>query len=406
MATTSPSSSSCTARATRPRRTRSSAPLLAKIQCDIQRLKRPEARRGRRQGRQRTRSTLFEKGGKAYFELWEKYGARPLKQQPAAAVRAMDEIVVQRRACLPGGPPRRQGDRGPHDASQPAVPHGEDGAREEGHATRSAATTRPSRSTTRRRNWYERYAPPMPTARPARAALPARPTRPCPTPSSSASARLRKTRPSSDAKQYFSKNYGAAKPDRRRRPSRSPSARTTPTRKTGKTPARPSPAPWAPSTKAPPDIQVQAHATLRAVARAPQERRPGARASTTRSASSGRPTAAPSRARSVTPTSPRATDSQARRLGKALNAVGEAMFYAAEEKRSTTRSIRSTSPPTRARAARTTSRSTSKTKVKPWYLKKNDAITDGRAKEYQKIARAPAGAAADAGSSPRAPAPG
>jgi TolA-binding protein len=66
--------------------------LLTKVQCDIQRLRAQriveEADKGGNNALE-----LFEKGGKAYFELWDKYGATPLKNNQPAQCEKLEEIV-------------------------------------------------------------------------------------------------------------------------------------------------------------------------------------------------------------------------------------------------------------------------------------------------------------------------
>lgn len=66
--------------------------IFAKVQCDIQRLKAQriveEADKGGNNALE-----LFEKGGKAYFELWDKYGATPLKNNQTPQCEHLDEIV-------------------------------------------------------------------------------------------------------------------------------------------------------------------------------------------------------------------------------------------------------------------------------------------------------------------------
>ena len=81
--------------------------------------------------------------------------------------------------------------------------------------------------------------------------------------------------------------------------------------------------------KAPPDIQVQAHATY---ARALMHLKPAqAQGRVRHGPQASGATAARRRPRSPTPTRREGEDSQAHKLGKALDAVGEAMFFAAEE---------------------------------------------------------------------------
>jgi tetratricopeptide (TPR) repeat protein len=66
--------------------------IFAKVQCDIQRLKAQriveEADKGGNSALE-----LFEKGGKAYFDLWDKYGATPLKNNQTPQCEHLDEIV-------------------------------------------------------------------------------------------------------------------------------------------------------------------------------------------------------------------------------------------------------------------------------------------------------------------------
>jgi len=66
--------------------------MLTKVQCDIQRLRAQkiveEADKGGNNALE-----LFDKGGKAYFELWEKYGATPLRENHPPQCEKLDEIV-------------------------------------------------------------------------------------------------------------------------------------------------------------------------------------------------------------------------------------------------------------------------------------------------------------------------
>ena len=66
--------------------------LLTKVQCDIQRLRAQriveEADKGGNNALE-----LFEKGGNAYFALWDKYGATPLRANQPPQCERLDEIV-------------------------------------------------------------------------------------------------------------------------------------------------------------------------------------------------------------------------------------------------------------------------------------------------------------------------
>jgi tetratricopeptide (TPR) repeat protein len=66
--------------------------ILQKVQCDIRRLRAQriveQAGKGGNDALE-----LFEKGGKAYFDLWEEYGAKPLRDNKPAQCEKLDEIV-------------------------------------------------------------------------------------------------------------------------------------------------------------------------------------------------------------------------------------------------------------------------------------------------------------------------
>ena len=66
--------------------------ILQKVQCDIRRLR---AQRIVEQAGKGGNDSLelFEKGGKAYFDLWDEYGAKPLKDNKPAQCERLDEIV-------------------------------------------------------------------------------------------------------------------------------------------------------------------------------------------------------------------------------------------------------------------------------------------------------------------------
>ncbi len=66
--------------------------VLTKVQCDIQRLRAQRIVEDADKGGNNALE-LFEKGGKAYFELWEKYGATPLRDNKAPQCEKLDEIV-------------------------------------------------------------------------------------------------------------------------------------------------------------------------------------------------------------------------------------------------------------------------------------------------------------------------
>lgn len=66
--------------------------LLAKVQCDIQRLRAQKTVEQAGKGGNDALE-LFEKGGKQYFDLWEKYGATPLRANQQPQCERLEEIV-------------------------------------------------------------------------------------------------------------------------------------------------------------------------------------------------------------------------------------------------------------------------------------------------------------------------
>ena len=66
--------------------------ILTKVQCDIQRLRAEKIINDADKGGNNALE-LFEKGGKAYFDLWEKYGATPLRANQPPQCERMEEIV-------------------------------------------------------------------------------------------------------------------------------------------------------------------------------------------------------------------------------------------------------------------------------------------------------------------------
>jgi tetratricopeptide (TPR) repeat protein len=66
--------------------------ILQKVQCDIRRLRAQRiVERADKGGNDSLE--LFEKGGKAYFDLWDEYGAKPLRDNKPAQCEKLDEIV-------------------------------------------------------------------------------------------------------------------------------------------------------------------------------------------------------------------------------------------------------------------------------------------------------------------------
>jgi tetratricopeptide (TPR) repeat protein len=66
--------------------------ILQKVQCDIRRLRAQRVVEQADKGGNNALE-LLEKGGKLYFDLWEEYGAKPLKDNKPAQCEKLDEIV-------------------------------------------------------------------------------------------------------------------------------------------------------------------------------------------------------------------------------------------------------------------------------------------------------------------------
>ena len=133
--------------------------------------------------------------------------------------------------------------------------------------------------------------------------------------------------------------------------------------------------------RAPPDLQLQAHATLgRAYARLGNGNLARTEYAKVKSLWSD-PAAAEAKIRSSYPTDDEAQ--RERRLGKALGAVGEAIFFAAEERR--TAEVEPLKfPEYKGPGDKASVKTHIDTKVKDWYLKKMAAI-EKVAPEYAKI---------------------
>jgi tetratricopeptide (TPR) repeat protein len=66
--------------------------ILTKVQCDIRRLRAQRIVEQADKGGNNALE-LFEKGGKAYFDLWEEYGAKPLRDNKPPLCEKLEEIV-------------------------------------------------------------------------------------------------------------------------------------------------------------------------------------------------------------------------------------------------------------------------------------------------------------------------
>ena len=66
--------------------------VLAKVQCDVERARAQRIVEQAGEGGDHA-IDLFERGGKAYFAIWEKYGAAPLRRNEAPQCERLDEVV-------------------------------------------------------------------------------------------------------------------------------------------------------------------------------------------------------------------------------------------------------------------------------------------------------------------------
>ena len=345
-----------------------------KVQCDIQRLKAQKHRRGGRQGRQRARSSSSRRAARRTSTSGRSTARTPLANEPAAAVRAARRDRLQRRAAFQAARLIAKCDPRAHDPAQPDVQAGQDASSRRRRCTRSAATTRRSPSTTRR--------PTGTSVREGERAPARTPTRRSPTPIVLRLGLGQEDQAIEDVKQ-FQQELRRDEARRRPRRSRSPSARTTPTRKTGRTRARRSRARWALIDKAPPDIQVQAHATL---ARALMHLKRRAQAQ-------GRVREGP-RALGRRPATPQAKINDAYKgededaaspPRSARRSTRSARRSSSPPRsRSRTRSMRSRSPSTRAPGTKDDVKKHIETKVDDWVRRRSAAIEEVD-KEYQKI---------------------
>ena len=333
------SSSSSTAAATRPTKNDEACTSLNKIQVDILRLK-----------AQKLVERADKEGGKEALAHYEK--------RRHGVPRAVPEV-------LPGSGRATTSRRRPRSATRSPTTRRARSRRRASSRRRSRCADRSSRSTSKLKlnsplakkaiyeiggnyqaiavydqaaEWYERYAQGNPNA-------PSTPTKAL---ADAVLLRLglgQEDEAIEDAQDVHQElRRREARADRRASPSRS--ARTTPRRRSGTRRAARSRASMGLIDKAGTDVQVQAHATLGRALRAAQKGDQGAKAEY---AKVPRPLERPGRRREEARTRPIPTEDDAqqdRRLGKALNAVGEAIFFAAEERSAWPRSSRSSSPST------------------------------------------------------------
>ncbi len=77
---------------------------LAKVQCDIQRLRAQRmVDEANKEPAPPNQLQLYQEAGKAYFKLWEEYGAKPLKENKAPQCEKLEEIVNNAAAAFQAG---------------------------------------------------------------------------------------------------------------------------------------------------------------------------------------------------------------------------------------------------------------------------------------------------------------
>lgn len=301
--------------------------ILAKVQCDIQRLRAQkiveEADKGGNNALE-----LFEKGGKAYFDLWDKYGATPLRANQQPQCERMEEIVENAARAFQAGHLVASAIRARMVLLNPQFRMDKTelakdamfriGGNWQAIAVYDAAA-----------DWYERYA----------SANAHRKTcvggGPCPADQALSDAivlRLglgQEDTAVADVKQY-QRDYGSSNATESARIAFAIGAHYA-DKEDWESARRALAGAMNTLNKAPPDIQVQAHATyarslmhLKATAQAR-----GEYDSVRKIWGDG----SQAQAKIADAYKTESDDSKARKLGKALDAVGEAMFYASEEKK-------------------------------------------------------------------------
>jgi tetratricopeptide (TPR) repeat protein len=343
--------------------------LLTKVQCDIQRLRAQhiveEADKGGNNSLE-----LFEKGGKAYFDLWEKYGATPLRNNQQPQCEKLDEIVENAARAFQAGHLVASAIRARMVLLNPQYRMDKSELAKDamfkigGNWQAIAVYDQAS-------DWYERYAKDNPHRKNADKAL-----------SDAIVLRLglgEEDLAVADVKEY-QKDYGNSNPVETAGiafaiGSHYADKEDWDGAKKALTGA------MGTLDKAPPDIQVQAHATLaRALMHLKQNGPSKAEYDRVRKLWGDGSTA---QAKISDAYKSEGEDQKAHRLGKALDAVGEAMFFAAED----TKKLKVDSlafPVYKGSASKEDILKYNTNKLMPWVHKKQVAIEDVD-KEYQKV---------------------
>jgi tetratricopeptide (TPR) repeat protein len=343
--------------------------ILTKVQCDIQRLRAQRLVEDADKGGNNALE-LFEKGGKAYFDLWEKYGATPLRNNQSPQCERLDEIVENAARAFQAGHLVASAIRARMVLLNPQY------RMEKSELSKDAmykigGNWQAIAVYDQAAEWYERYAKDNPRRKNADKAL-----------SDAIILRLglgQEDQAVADVKQY-QKDYANTNAKETAQIAFAIGAHYA--EKEDWESARKSLA-GAMGTldKAPPDIQVQAHATLaRSLMHLKQQASAKGEYDRVRRIW-GDGNSAQAKINDAYKES--SEDDRAHKLGKALDAVGEAMFYAAEERK---KEKVDTLPFPVYKGSATKEdvlKYTEKT-LKPWVMKKQAAI-DEVDKDYQKV---------------------
>jgi tetratricopeptide (TPR) repeat protein len=347
---------------------------LTKIQCDIQRLKAEKLVQLADKGGASALQT-YEQAGNTYFELWRKYGEAPLSQNQPAQCDRLDEIIYNAARSFQAGRLIAKAIKARMTLLNPQF-------RMEKTALAKKATYEIGGNYQaiavydQAADWYEKYAAADKTADKADQAL-----------SDAVLLRLglgQEEEAIKDA-QVFTRNYGAAKPAQTAAIAFAVGAHYAEKEdwEKAKTALQGS---MGVIAKAAPDIQVQAHATLgRSYLRVKGAKGNGEYMAKGEYAKVRalwqNPQDAVAR---INAAYPNEDDGQkAKRLGKALNAVGEAYFFAAEQvKQEHVDTIKF--PAYHGPGTKDDVLKHINTKVKEWLEKKMPAIEKAAA-EYKKI---------------------
>jgi TolA-binding protein len=345
---------------------------LTKIQCDIQRLKAEKLVQLADKGGTNALQT-YEQAGNTYFELWRKYGEAPLSQNQAPQCDRLDEIIYNAAKSFQAGRLIAKAIKARMTLLNPQfkmekTPLAKKATYEIGGNYQAIAVYEQAA------DWYEKYANADKQADKADKAL-----------ADAVLLRLglgQEDEAIKDA-QTFTRNYGAAKPTQTAAIAFAIGAHYAEKEDWEKAKTALSGS-MGVIAKAAPDIQVQAHATLgRAYTHMKAnnaEYMAKAEYAKTRALWTD-PGAAVEKIKASYPDEDEAA--KMKRLGKALNAVGEAYFYAAEEqKKAIVDTIKF--PVYHGPGTKDDVLKHINTKVTEWFQKKMPAI-DKAAADYKKI---------------------